>query len=271
MKSNLLILVALLWLSIAAHAQQPPKEFFDGMDQLQKNPDEAKKDFTAAAAKMPEFHGTYHFLGVIALRQHKPDSALSYFIKSIALNEHNVNHTREMTYIRLISTYAKQQDFDDGFKTGWDALKSYPDSKMISNALRDLCMWAYYIKNNNLDPAYLSPDIKPEYVVKDIDEEYLILRNLRVNDNSIQVGIQSLVYRKKSPYDVFKCTSGDSKDEIEVDFKIDWDMNTYFGGMRGPTNEVSGDDKKPIYERAGAALVQDKGDIQSIIEKLMGK
>lgn len=132
-------------------------------------------------------------------------------------------------------------------------------------------MWAYYIKDNGLDPSYLTPDIKPEYSAKDISEEYLVLRNLRVNDNPLQTAGQSLVNKKKSAYDVFKCVPVNSKDEIEVDFKIDWDMNKYFSGMSGPASEVSVDDKKPVYERAGAVLVTDKGDIKSIIEKLMAK
>ncbi len=66
-----------------------------------------------------------------------------------------------MTYVRLISTYTEQQDFADSFKTGLDAYHAYPESRGIASALRDACLWSYYIKHNELDPSYLSADIKP--------------------------------------------------------------------------------------------------------------
>ena len=251
-------------------AQQPPKEFFDGIDSLYTNRAVAKASFKVAIQKAPQFHGSYHFMGVIYLYEHKPDSAISSFIKSIALNEGNVNHTREMTYVRLINTYTQQQDFQDAFKTGWDAFNIYPDSKSIPGALKDACLWSYYIKHNQLDPAYLSTDMKTEYVVKSIDEEYLILHSLRVDDHYLVIGSQSLANKKGKYYDVFRCTVSNTKQNVEVDFKIDWDMNTYFSGMAGPTEEVTKDSKLPAYERVGAMLATDyKTDLKAAIEKLL--
>lgn len=269
MKSYALLTLALI-LFTRTFAQQPPKEFFDGIDSLYTNRTVAKTDFLIAIQKAPQFHGSYHFMGVIYLYEHKPDSAISSFIKSIALNEGNVNHTREMTYVRLINTYTQQQDFQDAFKTGWDAYNLYPDSRSISSAFKDACLWSYYIKHNQLDPAYLSADTKTEYVVKSIDEEYLILHNLRVDDHYLIIGNQSLVNKKGKYYDVFKCGVSNTRQTVEVDFRIDWDMNTYFGGIAGPTEEVSKNITLPVCERIGAMLVaDDKTDLKAAIEKLL--
>jgi tetratricopeptide (TPR) repeat protein len=270
MKIKPIILLTLMLMSgICAFCQTPPKEFFEGMDSLYTNPVLAKKDLQIAAAKMPQFHGTYHFLGVISLNEKKPDSAIVYFIKSIALNEGNINHTKEFTYVRLINTYAQQQDFANAFKTAWDAANLYPDSKVILATLHDLCLWSYYIKHNELDPGYLSPDIKPEYVVNNIDEEYLITRNLRVNDHPLATTEQKLVNKNTASYDVLKCVVTQTKQEVEVSFKINWDMGKYFGGKPGPAQEVISDTKNPVYERVGAMLVLDsKTDIKSSIEKM---
>jgi tetratricopeptide (TPR) repeat protein len=251
-------------------AQQPPKEFFDGLDLLSTDHAHAKQDFQAAIQKAPQFHGSYHFLGVLYLYEHKPDSAIANFIKSIALNDGNVNHTREMAYVRLINTYTQQQDFQDAFKTGCDAYNLYPDSRSIFNALKETCLWSYYIKHNQLDPAYLSADIKQEYVVKSIDEEYLILHNLRVDDHYLAMNSQSLVSKNGHSYDVLKCVLSNTEQSVEVNFRIDWDMNVYFGGMPGPTREVIDNTQNPVYERVGAMLVSDnKTDLKEAIKKLL--
>jgi hypothetical protein len=267
---SLLFTIAMLVSGITAFCQAPPKEFFDGLDNININQAEAKKDFSIAVTKAPQFHGSYHFLGVICLNEKKPDSAIWYFTKSIALNEGNINHTKEMTYVRLISTYTEQQDFADSFKTGLDAYHAYPDSRGISSALKDACLWSYYIKHNELDPSYLSADIKPEYVVNNIDEEYLIVRNLRVDDDYLSVNSQALVNKKNASYDVLKCIVSRSKKEVEVDFKINWDMGKYFGGKPGPTQEVISDNKAPAYERVGAALVSSLNpDLKTAIETVI--
>ena len=91
--------------SIKTFCQAPPAEFIKGITILTTNQPEAKKYLLLAVQKDSLFHGSYHFLGVIALNEHKNDSAIWYFKKSIRLNKGNVNHTTELTYIRLINTY----------------------------------------------------------------------------------------------------------------------------------------------------------------------
>lgn len=265
------LVALLLALSLPAFSQAPPQEFFNGLDHLTTDQPQAKKDFQAAIAKAPQFHGSYHFLGVIYINEHKPDSAIACFITSIGLNTGNVNHTREMAYVRLVQTYTQQQAFDKAFDAAWQSYKQYPDNRGIFRALHDLCLWAYYIRNNSLSPSYLSIDIQPEYVVKDIDEEYLITRNVHLGNDFVDVEGQSLVYKNKAAYDVLHCvTATADKRKVDLSFKLDWDMGKYISGAHGPLSEVAADTRKPVYERAGALLLIDpKTDLKAGIEKMM--
>jgi hypothetical protein len=271
---HILITLLILFKCISAFCQQPPPEFFNGLDLLQTDKTAAKKDFLVSIQKSPQFHGAYHFLGVIYLDEQKPDSAIWCFKKAVELNKANVNHTREMAYTRLVQTYLGQKDFKNAFDTGWEGLQQYADSKLIGTALRDNCLWSFYTIENGLDPAYLSTNIKPEYVVNCISEEYLILRNLRVNGESLQFTGQALVNKNGSAYDVLRCKYAGSGDkDTSVYFKINWDMNTYMGeGKVAPQQPVIDDTSKPVYDRVGASLVADnKAVLKDVIEKLLVK
>ena len=177
-----------------------------------------------------------------------------------------------MTYVRLAYTYYNQLDFQNAFTTAWETLKSFPDNQQVKNVLRDICLWAYYIHHNGLDQAYISTDMKEEYLVNSIDEEYLIIRNLRAGDETFIVGGQSLVNKNNASYDVLDCILSASKKPMVVNFKLNWDMNKYFGGIQGPAQQVITDKKSPIYERAGASLVaNNKADLKTIIEGLQNQ
>jgi len=249
---------------------QAPQEFMTGLKLVGTDQEAAKKDFLMAIVKDSSFYGSYHFMGVICLNEHKPDSAIYYFKKSIALNKGNINHTREMAYARLISIYTDQEDFQNAFTTAWETFKEYPDNNVFSSALKDICLWSFYIKYDHLDPGYLSPEAKDEYVVNSIPEEYLIVRNLRVDGEYLNVAQQSLVEKNGASYDVLKCTLSRSKKEVVLNFKINWDMNKDFGGKTSPQQPVIDDASKPVYERVGAMLIADnKTDLKSAIEKMM--
>jgi hypothetical protein len=271
---HLLITLLVLLKSIDAFCQAPPPEFFNGLDLLNTDKPAAKKDFLVAIQKAPLFHGSYHFLGVLYLDEQKPDSAIWCFKKAVDLNKANVNHTREMAYTRLIQTYMTQKDFKNAFDAGWEGLQQYDDSKMIGSALRDNCLWSFYITENGLDPAYVSTDVKPEYIVNCISEEYLILRNLKVNGENLQFAEQALVTKDGKAYDVMHCKffGGGDKD-TSVYFKINWDMNTYMGeGKVAPQQPVISDVGKPVYDRVGASLIADsKAVLRDVIEKLLTK
>jgi hypothetical protein len=272
MRKYIAFTLLLLVQSLYAFCQRPPEEFFSGLNVINTNPTEAKQDFLISIQKAPDFHGSYHFLGVIYLDENKLDSAVWEFKKSIELNTANVNHTREMSYVRLINTYLLQRDFQHAFAIGCEAFQLYPDNQNVARSLGNACKWSFYIKYDHLDPTYLSPDIKPEYVVNSIPEEYLILPGLKVNGSNLQMMSQSLVTKKDGNFDVFDCRISDTTKKIKVIFRINWDMNKYFGGITPPTQPVIDDANSPVYEKAGAMLVADRNtDLKAVLNKLTQK
>ena len=261
---------ALILQSLLLFSQTPPNEFFKGLEVLKTNQLEAKREFQSALEKEPAFFGSYHFLGTISLRDHKLDSAIYYFNKSILLNNSNVNHTKEMAYVRLINTYSYQQDFKSAFNSAREAYKLYPDNPAVAMALKDLCKWSFYIKHAHLNPLYLSQDIQEEYVVSSISQEYLIIRALRVDDEGLQVKGQRLVNQNNANYDVVKCTVSQNNQEFDVKFKLNWDMAKEFGGKPAPIKAVLDNAENPVYERIGALLVgNEKADLKSVIEEFV--
>jgi tetratricopeptide (TPR) repeat protein len=273
MNTRIFIIAVFFILStIKAFSQAPSEEFINGLKQINTDVPAAKLNFLAAVAKTPTFHGSYHFLGVIYLNDHKPDSAIWYLKKAVELNPRNISHTTEFSYSRLIAAYISKQDYENAFAAAWDAYKLFPDSQELQLGLKDATLWAYYTKNNELDPKYSSIDPRDEYVVNNIDEEYLIVRNWRVTDRNLQVAGQSLTNKKGSAYDVLTCSIAGTNDTREIDFKINWDMNKYPGGINGPVTEVSGNKQKSIAERAGAMVVADnKTDLPKAIKKMLSE
>jgi len=79
-----------------------PAEFDKGLDLFGKDNSAAKNEFLISAEKAPDFYGSYHFLGMIYMLDKQIDSAIIYLHKALDLNRDNLNHTREMTYVRLM-------------------------------------------------------------------------------------------------------------------------------------------------------------------------
>ncbi|MDB5147913.1 MAG: hypothetical protein JWQ57_1933 [Mucilaginibacter sp.] len=266
------IAISFLFNGIYAFCQAPAEEFMNGLKLINTDVPAAKMNFLAAVAKTPSFHGSYHFLGVIYLNDHKPDSAIWYLKKAIELNTKNISHTTEFSYARLIAAYISKQDYENAFTAAWSAYKLFPESGALQSGLKDACLWAYYTRNNDLDPEYSSIDPRDEYVVNNIEEEYLIVRNLLIKDHNMRVAGQSLANKKGSAYDVLTCSIAGTNDTRKIDFKINWDMNKYFGGKNGPTTEVAGSMQKSIAERAGAMVVADnKTDLPEAIKKMLSE
>jgi len=240
-----------------SQSQTPPEEFFKGLDLMSSDIKQAKKEFFVALQKDSLFHGTYHFLGVICLRQEQYDSAIYYLRKSIILNTANERHTREMSYDRLIHAYLCRIDFKDSFNAAWEAFLKYPDNKVISRDLRDVCLWAYHIRHNGLDSSCLSPQMKKEYTVNSVDQEYLIVRMIRIDDNALSVQSQSLRKIKKNSYDILTCAYLQNSKTIDVTFRINWDMDKYFGGKSGDTEGVYSNIGNPVFDRIGALQITD--------------
>jgi len=271
MKKQLIIVLFMISV-VSVFSQTPPEEFFKGLDLLNIDKKQAKKEFLIARDKDTLFHGTYHFLGVIYLDENKVDSAIFCFKKSVALNIENVNHTREMAYVRLIDTYLYEHDFFNSFSEAWEAYQLYPDNNAITQGLKDICLWSFYIKHNGLDSTYLSSELKDEYIVNSVPEEYLILRKIKINDEYLVFNGQSLIKKKGNNYDILSCVLSKSKEKIDVKFKLNWNPNKDFGGNLVNTNIVYNNLEIPIYERIGARLVEDsKIDLKQEIENLKVK
>jgi hypothetical protein len=266
------LLITLLYITVGfnAFSQGFPAEFMAGLKQIQSaDKAGAKANFLLAVDKAPTFFGSYHFLGDICQGDNKLDSAAWYFKKSIELNTNNLNHTKELTYARLVNNYVYQHDFKGGFDVAWDALKQFPESNNIKAALKDLCLWAFYIKYDKLDPSYLGIELKEEYLVNSIPQEYLIVRRIKVDGETPVVTGQSVGTKNKATYDMLTCNIPPQKKTITVNFKLNWDLTKDFGGKIPATAPVIGDTKKPVYERLGAMLIaDDKVDVKAAIEKM---
>ncbi len=269
MKALFTTILLALSISYNAFCQMPVPEFFEALKLAPTNKPEAKKIFLTALKKDPQFYGTYHFLGAIYMGANNLDSAAWYLNKAIALNPGNVNHTKELTYLRLINNYAYQHDFKNGFNTGWECVKQYPDNKNILVALQDLCLWAFYIKSLHIDPSYLAQAAKSEYQVNNIAQEYLIMRKIRVDDDAPVLNNVTTGKKNGVQYDMITCTLPITKKTLNIDFKLNWDLSTEFGGKTPPSQRVLSDATSTIYEKVGAMLAtDDKTDIKAAIEKL---
>lgn len=245
MRTRNIVIIALILQSFNALCQAPPEEFFTGIKLFTTDKAEAKKNFLTAYQKAPEYFGTSNFLGMIYQNEHKPDSAIMFYKKSMLLNTTNINHTREFTCAHLINLYTYQHDFNNAFNAAWEAYKLYPDNREISTELKDVCLWSFYIKYNGLSADYLSPDAKDDYVVNSIPEEYLIARKIRIGDNGVNVTGQSLSNKNGASYDVLTCTTAKSNEKVILNFRINWDMGKDFGGKVAPTQPVINDTKAP--------------------------
>jgi tetratricopeptide (TPR) repeat protein len=269
MIKRFLIAICMVIPIMALQSQTPPEEFFRGLDLMNTDIKQAKKELTVALQKDSLFHGTYHFLGVICIRQEKYDSAIYYFRKSIVLNTANDRHTREMAYDRLIHAYLYRIDFKDAFDVAWEAFQKYPENKVISRDIRDVCLWAYHVRHNGLDSSFLSPEMKKEYIVNSVDQEYLIVRMIRIDDNALTVQSQSLRKIKKNNYDILTCAYQQNTKTIDVTFQINWDMDKYFGGKDGDTEGVYSNIGNPVFDRIGALQITDPDiNLKEEIEKI---
>lgn len=265
-----LILIFLLVNSISIFCQTPPEEFFKGLDLLKIDTKKSKEQFQIALKKDSLFHGTYHFLGVIYLEENRIDSAITCFKQSVFLNTENVNHTREMTYVRLIDAYLYQHDFSNSFDFAWEAYQLYPDNNTIERSLKDVCLWSFYINHNGLDSSYLSSEIRDEYIVNSVPEEYLIIRKLRIDDHYLIFSSQKQTKKKKVNYDVITCNVSKSNKTIDVKFRLNWDLKKNYGGNVINTDDVFSNSELPIFDRVGALLVSDSDiNLKKEIKKLV--
>jgi hypothetical protein len=118
----------------------------------------------------------------------------------------------------------------------------------------------------------MSTDIKQtkkEYIVNSVDQEYLIVRMIRIDDNALSIQTQSLRKIKKDNYDILTCAYLQNTKTVDVNFKINWDMDKYFGGKTVDTDGVYSNIGNPSFDRIGALLITNPDiNLKEEIEKI---
>jgi len=177
-----------------------------------------------------------------------------------------------MSYSRLVDAYLYTHDFQNSFNVAWEANQKYPESKTLELNLKDVCLWSFYINHNELDSTYLSSEVKDEYVVNSVPEEYLIVRKLRIDDHYLMVNSQALKSEKGAMYDVLTCSISNTKKNIDLKFKLNWDMGKDFGGKVTDTDKVYSNKDLSVYERIGALYIKDSDiNLEKEIKKVLKK
>lgn len=261
------ILIVLTFLVTKVHGQAPPPAFFQGMDILKTDPTGARSLFFDAIQTDSMFFGSYNFIGITYADEKKYDSAIFYLKAAIRLNQKNLNHTREFTLARLCRIYTRTSNFEEAYSTALKCSSDYPDNPNFISELKDACLWSYNIKFAALDKKYLDSDPLKEYTVNGVSQEYLIMRNITIGGDYLDFKGQG--YDMKNNTDVLHCTYGREKKELELVFKLSWDVGKTFVDNMPDYKTVYENKGLPIYERLGAALCGgNKTDILNEIKKL---
>lgn len=261
-----LLAIICIAFSIPAFCQRPPDAFFNGLDNITKDPVKAKQLFFTAISEDSVFYGSYNFLGVLYDNEKKYDSAIYFLEKSVHLNNFNINSTKEMSLYRLSRMYLLAGNLDKAYTTAVNGIKEFPNNKQLLFRLKENCLWAYNIKYGGLAKEYLSTDVQKEYSVNSISQEYLIMRNITINSEPLLFSGQS--YDSKKNMDILHCTVESTKEKIELRFKLNWDIYKTLGDNM-PDYKVVYDDKSidKMY-RIGAIISEDnKTDILKELEK----
>ena len=73
----------------------------------------------------------------------------------------------------------------------------------------------------------------------------------------------------RSAYDILTCAYQPTAETIDVTFKINWDMDKYFGGITGDIDGVYSNIGNPVFDRIGALQLTDPDiDLKEEIEKI---
>jgi hypothetical protein len=120
---------------------------------------------------------TFH-IGNSYYHLHKLDSAIHYYKETLLLDDiHRIN---QRTVLNLSRAYLQKGDIESAFTTTLNHLKKNLDDKAALAELQDICLWAYLIKHQYLNPEYLTDYIKkPSYIINSVAAQRLIARNIR--------------------------------------------------------------------------------------------
>lgn len=270
MKRILVISLSMMLIFIfqsASFSQRPPEAFFEGLNNYTSNPALAKTQFEKAINDDSTFFGSYNFLGTILDQEKNYDAAIKNLLTAVRLNANNVSHTREMTLEHLCRVYLHMGNFELAYHTALKSINEFPENKSLVYQLREVCLWAYNTQYAGLSKEYLHPVIKPDYLVNGVSQEYLIMRNITVNNQSLH--FMSQYYNGKKNIDVLKCSFNDSKDSVNLVFKLGWEVLKTFGDNMPDYKVVYTDKAAKIWFRLGAILSSEKDiDILKEIGKI---
>lgn len=268
----LILLLELTLFNSQIKAQNPQELANKGFDLIDKN------EFTKAIVVFKELieltpsnYGGYNFVGLCYSQSEEHDSTIYYLLKSIELNSANLKRSREMTISRLIRTYMQKYDFKSAFELAYKSSKEFPENPILKTDLKDVYLWSYNINFEKLNKSYINKKPIEEYNVTTVSQEYLIMRNLRVNDLKLNFIKQGLNYEDK--IDILTCTYNKNADTIRLNFKINWDLNSEFGGKFYSNSDSEFKNiENNIWDRIGAKLNFDaKIDLIEEIDKILQK
>lgn len=106
------------------------------------------------------------------------DSAIYYYQQTLLFEK--ISHIKQRTVLRLSRCYLQKGDFENAFNTTVSHLKENLNDKAALAELQDICLWAYLIKYQYLNPEYLTDYIKKtSYIINSVAAQKLIARNIR--------------------------------------------------------------------------------------------
>lgn len=249
-------------------AQKIANEINTGFEHLDKGEiNEAKSKFRKVIDAIPNEYYGYNYLGYCYLKNKEYDSSIFYFNKSIDLNKANKQHSKEMTISSLSKAYLYKRDFKNAFETLVNASRENKYNLNFVKHLKDVCLWSYYIKNEELDINYLSQDMLKSYIVTNAAHEYLIMRIIKIKNHSLTFMNQK--YNSKENSDLLTCSVNKTSDSIVLVFKLNWDINKEIGGKSFNPEKFYDNVSNTIWERIGAKLSYDsKTEVLTEVDKL---
>lgn len=268
----LFLLIEISLFHFQTKAQNPQDIANKGFDLIDKKEyAKAIEVFKDLIEQTPSNYGGYNFVGICYSQSEEHDSTIYYLLKSIELNSANFKNSKEMTISRLIRTYMQKYDFKSAFELAYISCKEFPENPILKSDLRDICLWSYNINFEKLDKTYINNTPKEEYKVTAVSQEYLIMRNLRIND--LKLNLIKQVFDSENKADILTCAYNKNSDTIRLKFKINWDMNSEFGGkFYSNSKKEFKNIQNNIFDRIGAKLIDEpKLELLTEIEKILKK
>ncbi|MCH2023094.1 MAG: hypothetical protein MK207_11515 [Saprospiraceae bacterium] len=190
-----------------------------------------------------------YWLALVYDIEEKRDSALFYYNKCIQ----NSSKPQLAALDNIIRLHLRKLDFDMAYNIAWQSVLKYPGNLVFLEELKEVCLWAYFIKHLGFNKHYLT-STKPHkgYHVKTITEQSLILKNIR-NQNGQHLHIVKRSYR--GYHENWLCRFNNSQEEIEIKFHLhDHNLDRQLELQNTHAKKVYNNKKEPIHIRLGALM-----------------